>query len=119
MQKIKEFKMNEKCFATVVENRLLCSLIDADWHFFIRRLDAENSVPFSEFHKKEITSAGVSKFIPNWRTFHWNKIKNSMAGKSESYAKDVEFEINIYSLEHSTKKHQDVVDAFIAFMNHG
>lgn len=111
--------MNEKCFATVVENRLLCSLNDADWHFFIRRLDEEVHVPFSNFHKKEIKPSDLAKFIPNWRTLPWKKIKNSMAGKSESYAKDVEFELNVYSMEHGTKKHQDVIEAFLAFMNHG
>jgi len=109
--------MTEKCVATVIENRLLCCVENADWHFFLRRLDKEVHVPFSEFHKKAIKPADIAKFLPNWRALDWRKIKDSMAGKSESYAKDKEFEINVYSTPNGTKKHQAVIEAFLAFMN--
>jgi hypothetical protein len=111
--------MGKKCTSQVVGigNKLLCTVESADWHFFIRRLDGENYVPFSEFHKKEMTSADVAKFIPNWHTLRWIKIKNSMAGKSESYAKDAEFQVNVYSAEDSLKKHEEIVESFLTFMN--
>ncbi len=110
--------MTEKCIATVIENRLLCCIEQADWHFFLRRLDKENHVPFSPFHKKEIKPVDLAKFLPNWRSLRWKPIKNNMAGKSESFAKDSEFEINVYSTSHGNKKHQEIIEAFLAFMNH-
>jgi hypothetical protein len=109
-------KMTLKAFSIVVGNSLLCTLDGADWHFFIRRLDAENHVPFSKFHRKEISPAQVNQFIPNLKALKWIKIKNSILGKHESYAKDVEFEINVYSAESSPKKHKEVVDVFLEFM---
>lgn len=109
--------MPEKCVVTVIENRLSCCVENADWHFFLRRLDKTVHVPFSDFHKKEITPTDLANFLPNWRALNWKKIKNSMAGKSESYAKDKEFEINVYSKPNGEKKHQAVIEAFLAFMN--
>ena len=111
--------MKEKCTSQVVGigNKLLCTVEEADWHFFIRRLDGENYVPFSAFHKKDITPADVATFIPNWHSLRWVKIKNSMAGKSESYAKDADFQVNVYSAENGSKKHELIVESFLAFMN--
>jgi hypothetical protein len=106
-----------KSSAVVVGNMLLCSLQETDWHFFIRRLDGENDVVFATYHRKEVGPANVAKFIPNWKTLHWVKIKNSQLGHSESYAKDTEFEINVYANPHSTKKHPDVIESFLNFMN--
>jgi hypothetical protein len=101
----------------IIGDSLLCSFSGEDWHFFLRRLDRERHVPFSAFHKKPISPADVAKYFPNWHKLRWTKIKNSMLGKSESYAKDDEFEVNVYVAESSKKKHQDAVDAFLAFMS--
>lgn len=108
--------MTGKSVATIVGKSLLNSVIGEDWHFFIRRLDGELHVPFSAFHKKEMPPASVAQYLPNWKTLRWTKIKNNILGKSESYAKDVEFEVNVYAGEKSTKTHQEIVDAFMAFM---
>ncbi len=108
--------MTTQAFATIVGNSLLCTIPETDWHFFIRRLDGEIHVPFSKFHKKQISPADVTQYIPNWKTLRWTRIKDSILGKHESYAKDVEFEINVYSTEKSPKKHQEVVEAFLEFM---
>ena len=111
--------MKTTAFANIVGNSLLCTLADADWLFFIRRLDGQTHVPFSMLYKKQISPANIATFIPNWKTLRWVKIKDSILGKHESYAKDVVFEINVYSTEHSPKKHQDVIDAFLEFMRTG
>ncbi len=109
--------MSVKSSAIVIGNMLLCAVPNTDWHFFIRRLDGENDVMFSTFHRKEFGVNDVAKFIPNWKTLRWVKIKDSQLGHSESYAKDAEFEVNVYAAVNSTKKHPDVVEAFLAFMN--
>ncbi len=109
--------MAVKSSAIVVGNMLLCGVPNADWHFFIRRLDGEDDIAFSTFHRKEFGATDVAKFISNWKTLRWVKIKDSQLGHSESYAKDAEFEINVYAALHSTKKHLEVVEAFLAFMH--
>ncbi len=106
-----------KSSAVVVGNSLLCTLPNADWHFFIRNLNGENQVDFAPFHRKEIRPIDVEKFIPHWKTLHWVKIKDSQLGHSESYAKDTTFEVNVYASENSLKKHSDVITAFLNFMN--
>lgn len=108
--------MTTNAFSTVVGNSLLCTVPEADWHFFIRRLGGETYVPFSKFHRKTISPSGVVQYIPNWKTLRWTRIKNSILGNHESYAKDIEFEINVYSTEKSPRKHQEVVDVFLGFM---
>ncbi len=111
--------MRDKSIAVVVGNVLLYSVAGEDWHFFIRSLDAQTHASFSDFHKKGMSPANVAKFLPNWKTLKWTRIKNSILGRSESYAKDVEFEVNVYATEKSEKKHQEVIDLFLAFMrNH-
>ncbi len=114
---LEQLKMAVKSSSVVVGNSLLCTLPDADWHFFIRPLNGENFIVFSNFHRKTVGSTDVVKFIPHWKTLRWIKIKNSQLGKSESYLKDTEFEINVYATPQSQKKHQEVVDAFLAFMH--
>lgn len=109
--------MTVKSSSIVVGNRLLCTPPDSDWHFFIRRLDGENCVLFSQFHRKTFGVSDLNKFIPNWKTLRWVKIKDSQLGHSESYAKDVEFEINVYASPSSEKKHKMVIDAFLELMN--
>jgi hypothetical protein len=109
--------MNTNAASIVVGNSLLCTPPDADWHFFIRHLNGEMYVPFSKFHKKTISPTDVAHYIPNWKTLRWTRIKDSILGKHESYAKDVEFEINVYSTEKSPKKHKEVLAAFMEFMH--
>ncbi len=106
----------KKCTGVIVGNSLSCNL-NEDWHFFLRRLDGEPYVPFSAFHKQNVTPADIAQYLPNWHKLQWVKIKNSMLGKSESYAKDIEFEVNVHVTQQSTKKHQDAVNAFLTFMS--
>lgn len=108
--------MPVKSSAIVVGNSLLCTVPNEDWHFFIRHVNGENQVAFSVFHRKEVGTKELEKFIPHWKTLRWTRIKNSQLGQSESYAKDAEFEVNVYASVSSTKKHSDVVQAFLDFM---
>lgn len=108
--------MTVKSSAVVVGNSLLCNVSNEDWHFFIRHLNGENQVAFSVFHRKKVGTKEVEKFIPHWKTLQWIRIKNSQLGQSESYAKDTEFEVNVYASVSSTKKHSEVVKAFLEFM---
>lgn len=108
--------MKAKGFATVMAGSLACSVADADWHFSIRRVDGKTHGPFFDFHGKEVSPDDVAKFLPNWEKLKWTEINDSILGKSESYAKDLEFKINVQSTENGTKTHKEVVEAFLAFM---
>ena len=108
--------MKAEGFTTVMGGSLACSIKGEDWNFSIRRVDGTNHGPFYEFHNKEVSANDVAVFLPNWASLDWIEIKDSMLGKSESYAKDVEFKVNVQSSERSTKNHKEVVEAFMAFM---
>ncbi len=108
--------MKVEGFATVMAGSLACSVVDADWHFSIRRVDGKTHGPFFEFHGKEVSASDIAKYLPNLSNLQWTEIKDSMLGTSESYAKDVEFKVNVQSTSEGTKSHKDVVEAFLNFM---
>lgn len=108
--------MKAEGFASVMASSLVCNIPGADWHFSIRRVDERSHGPFCNFHQKEVSSVDIATFLPNWETLQWTTIKDNMLSKSESYAKDVEFRINIQAAEASSKTHADVIKAFIDFM---
>ncbi|WP_018295415.1 hypothetical protein [Mariprofundus ferrooxydans] len=103
-------------FATVMAGSLACSVEDADWHFSIRRTDGKTHDPFFEFHGKPVSASDVKVFLPNWDNLEWTEIKDSLLGKSESYAKDSEFKVNVQSTQDGNISHKDVIDAFLDFM---
>jgi len=90
---------------------------DADWHFSIRRVDGKTQGDFYELHDKEVLPSYFAKYVPNWQQLEWTEIKDSMMSKSESYAKDTEFKVNVMSRENGTKSHGEVVEAFLTFMS--
>ena len=108
--------MKAKGFVTLMAGSLQCSIADADWHFSIHRIDGKTHGPFFDFHRKEVSAADVAKFIPNYESLPWTEIKDSGLGKSESYAKDYEFKVNVQATEGSSKNHEEVVEAFLTFM---
>ena len=108
--------MEAKGFATVMAGSLACSIENADWHFSIRRADGKTHGSFFDFHAKPVTAKDVASFIPNWENINWTEIKDSLLSKSESYATDNEFKINVQSTPDGSKSHQEVVTAFLDFM---
>ena len=109
--------MKAEGFATVMAGSLACSVADADWHFSIRRVDGKTHGPFFNSHGKEISASDISEYLPNWRTIKWIEIKDSLLSKSESYAEDEEFKVNVQSVQDGSKSPQEVIDAFLDFMN--
>jgi hypothetical protein len=108
--------MNAEGFATVMAGSLACNMPGADWHFSIRRVDGSGHSRFFDFHKKEVLATDIAAYLPNWETLQWTEIKDNLLGKSESYARDIEFKVNVQSTEIGTKSHKEVVEAFRAFM---
>ena len=108
--------MKAEGFTTVMEGSLACSMPGADWYFSIHRVDGSGYSRFADFHEKEVLATDIAAYLPNWEKLQWTEIKGSLPGKSESYAKDDEFKINVQSTENGTKSHKEVVEAFRDFM---
>jgi len=108
--------MKAKGFATLMASSLDCCVANADWHFLVRRVDGKSHGEFFNFHEKVVSEIDVAKYIPNWKSLHWINIKDSELSKSESYAKDVEFMVNVSSSVNGKKTHAEVIDAFLSFM---
>lgn len=108
--------MKAEGFVTVMAGSLVCNLPGADWRFSIRRVDGSGYGHFFDFHQKEVLAIDIAAYLPNWESLQWMEIKDSVLGKSESYVKDVEFKVNVQSIENGTKNHKEVVEAFLTFM---
>jgi len=108
--------MKAKGFATDMAGSLALSIDDEDWHFPIRRVDGNTHSAFMSFHNKEVGPADAIGFIPNWNTIEWKRIADSPLSKSESYAEDIEFRVNVQAISSSKKSHQEVVGAFKKYM---
>jgi len=108
--------MKAKGFATVFAGSLYVSIADADWHFCIRRVDGKTHGPFFDYHGKEVSPSDIAKFLPNWCNLQWTEIKDNLLAKSESFARDIEFKVNVQSTRDGAKTHKEIVDAFLVFM---
>ncbi len=108
--------MKANGFTTLMGGSLACSVDGADWHFSVRRVDGHSHGPFCEFHQKDVSASDIAAFLPHLDSLEWHEIADSALGKSESFAKDNEFRVNVQSSEQGTKNHKEVVEAFLAFM---
>jgi hypothetical protein len=114
---IQERIMKAEGFATAREGSLVCSIPDADWYFTIRRNDGRTHPSFSDFHKKEVNETDIAtRYLPNWESLHWVEFERDVLGKSESFAKDVEFKVIVHSTDKGSKRPKEVVEAFLDFM---
>ena len=90
------------------------------WQATIRRINDRIENSFPDYHNKEITPSIVKQYIPNWQNFAWNEIKDSiLLGKSESFANDKNFKINISGSEKTNFSHEDIKNMFFEFMLKG
>lgn len=109
--------MEVRGFTTVMGGSLSCEVVGEDWHFSIRRVDDKTDNTFYNFHGKAVTSSDIAAFLPNLPTLEWTELKDQpIFCKSESYAKDVEYKVNVQSSDAGKKTHAEVVQAFMTFM---
>lgn len=108
--------MEVRGFNTLMGGSLSCEVVGEDWHFSIRRVDDKTDNKFYNFHEKAVTSSDIAAFLPNLATLEWTELRDDPFSKSESYAKDAEYKVNVRSSEAGKKTHKEVVQAFMTFM---
>jgi len=109
--------MKAECIANEASGSLICSIPDADWYFTIRHIDGRILGTFSDFHMKEMEGIDIAtRYLPHWKALFWTKIHRGALGKSESFARDVEFKIIVHSTDKGSKTHNEIVEAFLDFM---
>lgn len=89
---------------------------NADWHLLFRRSDLASHSAFFDLHDKVIGASDISVYLPNWRVLDWTHIPHHALARSESYARDGQFEVYVQAAVTSAKDHQQVIDAFRQFM---
>ena len=89
---------------------------NADWHLLIRRSDLASHSAFFDLHDKVVGASDISVYLPNWRVLGWAHVPHHALARSESYARDGQFEVYVQAAVNSSKDHQQVIDAFLQFM---
>lgn len=89
---------------------------NADWRLLIRRSDLASHSAFFDLHDKEIGAGDISVYLPNWRVLDWTHIPHHALARSESYARDGQFEVYVQAAVTSANDHQQVINAFRQFM---
>lgn len=108
--------MSKKCKVYVKVGSLVGQVNEADWFFSIRRIDGASHPLFQHLDNQELNANELKQFLPNWNQLNWIPIKDGLFGKSESYAKDEKFKINLESLDSGNKSHKEIIQDFNLFM---
>ncbi|MBI3371168.1 MAG: hypothetical protein HY017_05330 [Betaproteobacteria bacterium] len=89
---------------------------NSDCSLLIRRTDMTSHPAFFDLHGTTIRPGDVAAYLPNWRDLTWTPVPHHALARSESYAKDGPFEINVQAAVTSGKDHAQVIGAFRQFM---
>jgi hypothetical protein len=86
------------------------------WAFLLRRADFSPDDSFGALHDAPVRAREVVRYLPNWAKLDWVRIPDNLVTRSESTAQDLPYQVNIHCTSGSGLTHEDVIDAFRAFM---
>ena len=86
------------------------------WAFLLRRADFSPDDSFGDLHNVRMRTREVIRYLPNWAKLDWVRIPDNLVTRSESKANDLPYQVNIHCSAGSGLTHEDVIDAFRAFM---
>ena len=86
------------------------------WAFLLRRADFSPDDGFGDLHNVRVRRREVIRYLPNWARLDWVRIPDNLVTRSESKANALPYQVNIHCSAGSGLTHEDVIDAFRAFM---
>ena len=86
------------------------------WAFLLRRADFSPDDGFGDLHNVRVRARDLARYLPNWAKLDWVRVPDNLVTRSESTAQDPPYQINIHCASGSGLTHEDVIDAFRAFM---
>ncbi len=86
------------------------------WAFLLRRADFSPDESFGDLHNAPVRAREVIRYLPNWAKLDWIPIPDNLVTRSESKAQDLPYQVNIHRTAGSGLTHEDVIDAFRAYM---
>lgn len=86
------------------------------WVILLRRADFSPDDSFGDLHNVPVRAHHLARYLPNWARLHWVRIPDNLITRSESSAQDLPYQVNIHCTSGSGLTHEDVIDAFRAFM---
>jgi hypothetical protein len=95
---------------------LSVSMNEERWAFLLRRADFSPDDSFGALHNAPVRAREVARYLPNWAKLSWVRVPDNLVTRSESTAQDPPYQINIHCASGSGLTHEDVIDAFRAFM---
>lgn len=106
-----------KAFATASGSGGLHAEIQGDdWNFLLRRVDFMFDRAFARHYGNEIFACDIAVFLPNWRSLSWKSVPPDFQLLVEVCAVDNEYRVNVVAWAGSKKSHQDLISAFLRFM---
>ena len=92
------------------------SMNEQRWAFLLRRADFSPDDSFGDLHNVRVRAREVVRYLPNWAKLDWVRIPDNLVTRSESTAQDLPYQINIQCASGSGLTHENVIEAFRAFM---
>src|SRR5271167_3120818 len=85
-----------KAFATAFSGGgLHVAMQEDDWNILLRRLDFLHDDAFARHFGNEIYGRDVAVFLPSWRTLKWKITPPNLLVKTEVYANDVDYMVDV------------------------
>jgi hypothetical protein len=97
-------------------NGLLVTIQGGDWSILVRKEDFQPDHALAKHAGNEIYACDVAAFLPNWRTLKWKIIPPNLLAKTEIFAIDETYMVNVKAEYQSDKSHRHLIAAFSGFM---
>jgi hypothetical protein len=97
-------------------NGLRVRVTKAGWSILLRRRDFAPEARFAEFYGKPVEPSALLRFLPMWEKLSWARVPEHLISAAECSAADGEFYVSIQADTGSGRSHEDVIEAFSAFM---
>ena len=86
------------------------------WTILLRRADFSSDDSFGTLHNAPVGAREVARYLPNWEKLDWVQIPDNYLTCSQSWARDMPYQVNVQTAVGTNLTHANVRDAFLKFM---
>jgi hypothetical protein len=86
------------------------------WNILLRRADFSSDGGFGALHNVPVGPREVARYLPNWQKLDWVQIPDNYLTCSQSWARDMPYQVNIQTAVGGTLTRASVLAAFLKFM---
>ena len=86
------------------------------WTILLRRADFSADESFKTRHGATLGARELAHYLPNWKRLNWAEIPDNYVTRSQSWARDMPYQVNVQGAFGGSLTHAQVRAAFLAFM---